>query len=669
MVDGQHEQAGFGPTSSPSAPDAARTAGPRSEPAAASPAAAVSAVAADDDTPAGGRRRRWAGLERRASTLPDGPGVFATRTRRAGWLWLAASLPLAIAMGTVVHGEQGYVAGWVLVSGLFTTPALVIGAVLCRRVDGEQQAFWRWWAAGTASLYLVGCILLVWAVTGAPALPRVSGVFGVAATVAYSVALIRSMRQHSGARAVTVDLLEAAMCTVGIVALAVPVAFDRVVRSDAAWFTVPSALIGICLVSSLCWAMLLFRRLDGPSRAPEAIGVVVALLCIADAVAQTAQGVSGFALPAPPLFVLQALCMGLLMMTPLHEPKVAATGLDRLPPHAQVRGAGLGSVLVIGLLAALVVETVAVGPAVPWAGTFLVVVVLLEVVLLAARYQLAAQETHRLYGRIAEAAEERRHLLTEMVHSVDHDRHRTAARLHEQATSAYVAFASYLRTNGLADDDGRPGSLGAVREELAAQAESFRQLMLAIRPLEGTGPAPRRLTTTITAYVDSLYGDAPAPVLVVDIDPDVELDWTTETVAFRILQEALRNVWAHAQARHVRVAVGLDDDRLVLEVDDDGRGFDPDALLYESGLATMRSFTDLSGGSLTLTSAPGAGTSVVAALGEGPAPVATAAAVSATSTPATPSDPRRGTRAAGPIVGDVDAAVGPHLRLVDSPTS
>ena len=669
MVDGQHEQAGFGPTSSPSAPDAARTAGPRSEPAAASPAAAVSAVAADDDTPAGGRRRRWAELERRASTLPDGPGVFATRTRRAGWLWLAASLPLAIAMGTVVHGEQGYVAGWVLVSGLFTTPALVIGAVLCRRVDGEQQAFWRWWAAGTASLYLVGCILLVWAVTGAPALPRVSGVFGVAATVAYSVALIRSMRQHSGARAVTVDLLEAAMCTVGIVALAVPVAFDRVVRSDAAWFTVPSALIGICLVSSLCWAMLLFRRLDGPSRAPEAIGVVVALLCIADAVAQTAQGVSGFALPAPPLFVLQALCMGLLMMTPLHEPKVAATGLDRLPPHAQVRGAGLGSVLVIGLLAALVVETVAVGPAVPWAGTFLVVVVLLEVVLLAARYQLAAQETHRLYGRIAEAAEERRHLLTEMVHSVDHDRHRTAARLHEQATSAYVAFASYLRTNGLADDDGRPGSLGAVREELAAQAESFRQLMLAIRPLEGTGPAPRRLTTTITAYVDSLYGDAPAPVLVVDIDPDVELDWTTETVAFRILQEALRNVWAHAQARHVRVAVGLDDDRLVLEVDDDGRGFDPDALLYESGLATMRSFTDLSGGSLTLTSAPGAGTSVVAALGEGPAPVATAAAVSATSTPATPSDPRRGTRAAGPIVGDVDAAVGPHLRLVDSPTS
>ncbi len=654
MVDGQHDRDGCEVTSSRSATEPARTAG----------------CAAEAVPPVGGFRRLGAELGRRASTVPTGTGVFADRTRRAGWLWLAASLPLAVALGLVVHGESGYIAGWVLVSGLFTTPALVVGWVLCRRVEGEQHDFWRWWAVGTASLYLVGCILLVWAVTGAPFLPRVSGLFGVAATVAYSVALIRSMRQHSGARAVIVDVLEAAMCTVGIVALAVPVAFDKVVHSDAAWFTVPSALIGVCLVSSLCWAMLLFRRLDGPSRAPEAIGVVVALLCIADAVAQTTQGVSGFALPAAPLFVLQALCMGLLMMTPLHEPKVAASGLDRLPPHAQVRGAGLGSVVVIALLGALVVETVAVGGSVPWAGTFLVVVVLVEVVLLAARYQLAAQETHRLYGRIAEAAEERRRLLTEMVQSVDHDRHRTAARLHEQATSAYVAFASYLRTHGLADDDGRPGSLGAVREELADQAESFRQLMLAIRPLEGTGPAPRRLSAPIAAYLDGLYGDAPAPVLVIDLDPDVELDWTTETVTFRILQEALRNVWAHADATHVRIALGLEDDRLVLRVEDDGRGFDPDALLFESGLATMRSFTDLHGGSLVVTSAPGAGTSVVAALGDGPAPAAAPRSASPTTASDAATDRHPGSRPlGGPLVGDVDAAAVPHLRLVDAPSS
>lgn len=363
--------------------------------------------------------------------------------------------------------------------------------------------------------------------------------------------------------------------------------------------------------------------------------------------------------------------MGLLMMTPLHEPKVAASGLDRLPPHAQVRGAGLGSVVVIALLGALVVETVAIGATVSWAGTFLVVVVLVEVVLLAARYQLAAQETHRLYGRIAEAAEERRRLLTEMVQSVDHDRHRTAARLHEQATSAYVAFASYLRTHGLAaDDDGRPGSLGAVREELADQAEAFRQLMLAIRPLEGSGPAPRRLTAPIAAYLDGLYGDAPAPTLVIDVDPDVELDWTTETVTLRILQEALRNVWAHADAAHVRIALGLEDDRLVLRVEDDGRGFDPDALLFESGLATMRSFTDLHGGSLTVTSAPGSGTSVVAALGDGPAPAATPHSAGSSMAPAARADHRAGDRPlGGPIVGDVATPAVPHLRLVDTPTS
>ena len=87
----------------------------------------------------------------------------------------------------------------------------------------------------------------------------------------------------------------------------------------------------------------------------------------------------------------------------------------------------------------------------------------------------------------------------------------------------------------------------------------------------------------------------------------------------------------------------------------------------------MRAFTDLSGGSLAMTSAPGAGTSIVAALGEGPTPVATVAPVSPVS-PVAPVSPtaasdRRGSRATGPIVGDVDAAAVPHLRLVDSPSS
>lgn len=160
MVDGQQDQDGCATTPPRSATESA-------------PSAGRDGVGADGRP--GLLRRRWAELDQRASTVPEGTGVFAARTRRAGWLWLAASLPLAIVMGLVVHGESGYVAGWVLVSGLFTTPALVVGWILCRRVEGEQRDFWRWWAAGTASLYLVGCILLVWAATGVDLLPAPRG--------------------------------------------------------------------------------------------------------------------------------------------------------------------------------------------------------------------------------------------------------------------------------------------------------------------------------------------------------------------------------------------------------------------------------------------------------------------------------------------------------------
>lgn len=582
-----------------------------------------------------GRVLRW------ADTVPEGEWLFSSRLRHAGWWWLVASLPLSILIGALVQGEGQYIAWWVLVSGLYTTPAMFNGWVVCRRTAGAERGFWLRWLAGTASLYLVGCVLLVSVATGSERLHYVSGVFAVAATVAYTSALVGLMRRRSGSRAVMVDVLEVGMLTTGVVALVVLPFAGPILASETRWFTLPSAIVAVCLVSSFCWAMVLIARLDRGSRTLEALGALLALLCIVNAGAQVAQGLSGFTLPAVPLFLLQAVCMWLLMMTPLFQPKVNACGLDRLPPHAQVRSTFFASVLVIALLGALLVETAVLGDTVGWATSLLVAVALTQLVLLAARYQLATNETKRLYARVQAAAEERRRLLTEIIQSVDHDRHRVAARLHEQATSSYVAFTAYLQAHRdlePADEAGRPGSLGAVREELAGQAETLRQLMLAVKPLEGNGPGPRRLTAPITAYVDSLYGDQPAPVLIIDIEDDVELDWTSETVAFRILQEALRNVWGHADARHVRVAVGLDGDRLALRVEDDGRGFRTDALLYESGIATMRAFAELHGGSLAVSSTPGVGTSVVAHLGAGPMSGAVPDATSGTAAGATGAD-------------------------------
>jgi signal transduction histidine kinase len=84
-----------------------------------------------------------------------------------------------------------------------------------------------------------------------------------------------------------------------------------------------------------------------------------------------------------------------------------------------------------------------------------------------------------------------------------------------------------------------------------------------------------------------------------------------EQELFRLAQEALNNVLKHAHAHRVRVCLELEADRAVLELADDGAGFDP-ALGGGGGfgLPSMRERAERLGGTLQIESAPGAGTRV-----------------------------------------------------------
>src|SRR5581483_924540 len=73
-----------------------------------------------------------------------------------------------------------------------------------------------------------------------------------------------------------------------------------------------------------------------------------------------------------------------------------------------------------------------------------------------------------------------------------------------------------------------------------------------------------------------------------------------ETLAFRTAQEALRNVRQHASARSARVAIRRYDDRLEVDVDDDGVGVRPDDLVASgparAGIVAMREAVRMHGG-------------------------------------------------------------------------
>ena len=96
--------------------------------------------------------------------------------------------------------------------------------------------------------------------------------------------------------------------------------------------------------------------------------------------------------------------------------------------------------------------------------------------------------------------------------------------------------------------------------------------------------------------------------------PTDGLDDPTRTVALRIVQEALQNVRKHAAATSVVVSTALEDGQWVLEVRDDGRGFDTGAVAARGrrnfGLQFMRERAELVGAQFEVRSRPEAGTVV-----------------------------------------------------------
>jgi len=97
----------------------------------------------------------------------------------------------------------------------------------------------------------------------------------------------------------------------------------------------------------------------------------------------------------------------------------------------------------------------------------------------------------------------------------------------------------------------------------------------------------------------------------------VRLPAETETVLFRITQEALTNVAKHAEATRVVVRLTIAADAVTVEIEDNGKGFEADRIRHSEqpslsgwGLVGMRERTRLLGGECTIQSTPGEGSRI-----------------------------------------------------------
>ncbi len=161
--------------------------------------------------------------------------------------------------------------------------------------------------------------------------------------------------------------------------------------------------------------------------------------------------------------------------------------------------------------------------------------------------------------------------------------------------------------------------IAALTFDLAQQVDTLRDVLATVAPPAANGE--QRLVAPLRAYVDSLYLDGCRPALDVTVDEDVVPDWTTEVIVLRIAQAAIDNVYRHAECSRIEVRVAARGRDVVVDIEDDGLGFDPSRATDGSGLSTMRMLARFIDGRVEVFSKPGQGTHVRAVLGSSSSPL------------------------------------------------
>jgi two-component system sensor histidine kinase DegS len=157
---------------------------------------------------------------------------------------------------------------------------------------------------------------------------------------------------------------------------------------------------------------------------------------------------------------------------------------------------------------------------------------------------------------------------------------------------------------------------GAVIEGLSALRESLQQGVVELREclfeLRAPGLDDKGLVAMIGDYVAEFERRFGFEVAVALPSQDVPLPADQALPVFRVLQEALTNARRHSGTKCVRVELCYDERALQLMVEDQGKGFSPDAARSgKHGLLGMREYAVLAGGHLEVEGRPGQGTRVV----------------------------------------------------------
>lgn len=158
-------------------------------------------------------------------------------------------------------------------------------------------------------------------------------------------------------------------------------------------------------------------------------------------------------------------------------------------------------------------------------------------------------------------------------------------------------------------EDGASESLQEIHRLAGEAAESMRGIIWLVRE----GDAPK-----LTSLVEAMHQSAASLLKGMEwrLDAPVADDGVTASLEFHrqvflFFREAVHNIARHAQATQVKIEARWDAKLFHLTIQDDGRGFDVDAVTAGNGLTNLRHRAEVLGGDVKIISEPGKGTRII----------------------------------------------------------
>jgi signal transduction histidine kinase len=219
------------------------------------------------------------------------------------------------------------------------------------------------------------------------------------------------------------------------------------------------------------------------------------------------------------------------------------------------------------------------------------------------------RELEQRYQEVLGTQQELKELSARLLSAQEEERRAISRELHDEVGQSLSAL---LMEAGNAAARVPPGAsdvrqhVDSIKKLAEASVAIIRNMTLLLRPsmLDDFGLVP-----ALEWHARELSKRTGIRVHVAAEESAGELPDSLKTCIYRVVQEALHNCARHAQARVVRVAVSREDSRILLTVEDDGRGFEA-GRVRGLGLVGMEERVRHLGGEFQVRSRPGSGTRV-----------------------------------------------------------